>query len=121
MKQIRTNIAVDYASGMGTIENGILTAVLPSFTGTFETMEVNWRYYSGGELVKAGSKMFPTTGSINDVFNAIKPLMTKSFDTDYSGANEEAFYIAFKFEMYQTLLTFNPTLEMTDLIIEDAV
>jgi len=119
MKQITTTLPVSYATGMGTLQTGLLKAVLPSFTGTFETLDMNWRYYTDDVLVKSGSRMFPSTGTINDVFEAVKPYMVKDFDSDFSGALEEAFYLAFKFEMYQTLLTFNPGLTLADLVIED--
>lgn len=117
MKQITTAISVNYATGIGTIENDILTAIIPSFTGSFNGMDINFRYLQGERILKAGSRSFNNREQINQLFEAVKSNMVKSFDNDFSGALEEAFYLVFKMEMFATLSTLNPNLTMDDLII----
>jgi len=117
MKKITTSSAVNFATGMGTIENEILTAEIPSFTTSFDSLEVNFRYLQGDKILKAGSRTFLSREVINEMFNEVKTYMTFSFDDNFCEALEEAFYLVFKFEMYQTLLPLNENLTINDLII----
>lgn len=119
-KNLNFNLALN--GTMQTVIYGVLQGQY--FDGQTNRLEVNWQYLYKLEdgttvLLKQGAKVLGSQAEINGLFDMVEPMRTITFEEDFSGALNECFYLGLILEMYQIFKPMNPTLEVSDFVIEE--